>query len=221
MKIPIETLAEVGVIAVIRAHSADAAVEGVRALVAGGVTGIEITYTTPGAADAIRRVDVEFGDGVLLGAGTLRTPEQVAEAAAAGARFLVSPGFAPDLAAAMRATGLTTMIGALTPTEVMTAEAHGADVVKVFPAGLFGPAVIRNLTGPFPTTPFMPTGGVSASNVGDWVSAGVVAVGAGGDLVSSADLAVGRWDAVTERAAEFIAAYRTARSAVLTKEVRA
>lgn len=211
MKTPLHTITTVGVIAVIRAPSADAAVEGTRALVAGGVTGIEITYSTPDAAVAIARISREFGDSVLLGAGTLRTPDQVAQAADAGARFLVSPGFSPALAAAMGASGLSSMIGALTPTEVMTAEDNGADVVKIFPAGLHGPALIRNLRGPFPGTAFMPTGGVSADNVAEWVAAGVVAVGAGSDLVSTAELAAGRFELITQKAIEFIAAYRAAR----------
>jgi 2-dehydro-3-deoxyphosphogluconate aldolase/(4S)-4-hydroxy-2-oxoglutarate aldolase len=208
----VDVLTATGVIAVIRAPSAEAAVEGTRALVAGGVTGIEITYSTPNAAKAIRRIDAEFGDRVLLGAGTLRTSAQVAEAASAGARFLVSPGFDSDVAAAMRATGRTVMIGALTPTEVMVAEANGADVVKIFPAGLFGPPLIRSLRGPFPDTRFMPTGGVSATNVADWVAVGVVAVGAGSELVSSADLAQERFDIISARAGAFIGAYRAARA---------
>jgi 2-dehydro-3-deoxyphosphogluconate aldolase/(4S)-4-hydroxy-2-oxoglutarate aldolase len=212
VKLPLTSLTTTGVIAVVRAPSADAAVAAAHALSAGGVTGIEITYSTPDAAAAIRRIGDELGDAVLLGAGTIRTAGQAREAADAGARFLVAPGFRPELAAAMGATGLTTMIGAITPSEVMAAEESGADVVKLFPAGLFGPALVRNLRGPFPDVPFMPTGGVTVDNIGDWIAAGVVAVGAGSDLVSSGDLAAGRFDAVTEKARAFAAAYRSARA---------
>ncbi|WP_348789946.1 bifunctional 4-hydroxy-2-oxoglutarate aldolase/2-dehydro-3-deoxy-phosphogluconate aldolase [Leifsonia sp. NPDC080035] len=216
MKLSLSRLSAAGVIAVVRAPSADSAVEAAHALAEGGVTGIEITYSTPDAATAIRRIADELGDAVLLGAGTVRTATQAAESADAGASFLVAPGFRPTLAEAMAATGLTTMIGAITPSEVMAAEESGADVVKLFPAGLFGPALVRNLRGPFPDVPFMPTGGVTAANIGDWVAAGVVAVGAGSDLVSSSDLAAGRYDAITAKAREFASAYRAA-----TEEVAA
>lgn len=210
MKLPLSRLTATGIIAVVRAPSADSAVGAALALVAGGVTGIEITYSTPDAALAIRRISDELGGAVLLGAGTVRTAGQAREAADAGASFLVAPGFRPALADAMTATGLTTMIGAITPSEVMAAEESGADVVKLFPAGLFGPALVRNLRGPFPDMPFMPTGGVNAANIAEWVAAGVVAVGAGSDLVSSADLAAGRYEAITAKAREFDAAYRAA-----------
>lgn len=211
VKLSLSALSDVGVIAVVRAPSPDAAVRAAHALVAGGVTGVEITYSTPGAAGVIRRVREELGGAVLLGAGTVRTPAQASEAAEAGAEFLVAPGFRPGLAEAMVATGLTTMIGAITPSEVMAAEDHGADVVKLFPAGLFGPALVRNLRGPFPDVPFLPTGGVTVANVSEWVAAGVVAVGAGSDLVSSGELADGRFDAITAKARSFASAYRAAR----------
>lgn len=214
MKLSLSSLTATGVIAVVRAPSARAAVDAANALVAGGVTGVEITYSTPDAASAIRRVRDELGEAVLLGAGTVRTIEQAQEAADAGAQFLVAPGFRPALAEAMAATGCTTMIGAITPSEVMAATEHGADVVKLFPAGLFGPAIVRNFRGPFPDVPFMPTGGVSAENLHEWVSAGVVAVGAGSELLSSTDLSAGRFDAITEKARVFASAYRTAREGI-------
>ncbi|WP_158867377.1 bifunctional 4-hydroxy-2-oxoglutarate aldolase/2-dehydro-3-deoxy-phosphogluconate aldolase [Leifsonia sp. AG29] len=210
MKLALSRLTATGVIAVVRAPSAEAAVGAARALAAGGVTGIEITYSTPDAASAISRIADELGETVLLGAGTVRTPDQAREAADAGAAFLVAPGFRPAVADAMTATGLTTMIGAITPSEVMAAEESGADVVKLFPAGLFGPTLVRNLRGPFPDVPFMPTGGVNAANIAEWVAAGVVAVGAGSDLVSSADLAAGSYVTITAKASEFSAAYRAA-----------
>jgi 2-dehydro-3-deoxyphosphogluconate aldolase / (4S)-4-hydroxy-2-oxoglutarate aldolase len=142
-------------------------------------------------------------DAVLLGAGTLRTPAQAGEAVAAGARFLVAPGLDDELVAAMRATGVVTMAGALTPTEVMRAQALEVDVVKVFPAALGGPAYVRALRGPFPDVPFMPTGGVSAANLREWLDAGVVAVGAGGELCSTADIADGRFEAIETNARAF------------------
>ncbi len=214
MSAPIDSLADIGIIAVIRAPSADIAVDAVRAVVRGGVRGIEITYTTPDATAAIARISAEFADDVLLGAGTLRSPSQVADAVAAGARFLVSPGYDLEVAEAMSATGRTVMIGAITPTEVMAAERAGAHAVKLFPASLHGPALLRNLRGPFPETAFVPTGGITIANLGDWVKAGAVALGAGGELVSRSDLAGGRFDTITRRARGFVEACRAARGAL-------
>ncbi len=194
------------IVAVLRAPTAEVALSTVDALVAGGVTAIEVTYSTPDAAGVIREVARRHGAGVYLGAGTITTPEQAAEAAEAGAQFLVSPGSVPRIAAAIQATGCVTMLGVLTPTEVMVAQDLGADVVKVFPASLGGPAYLRALRGPFPNAVLMPTGGVNAGNLAEWFAAGAIAVGAGGDLVSSAAMASGDWLAITASARAFVAA---------------
>ena len=199
-------LESAALIAVIRAPDRESAVRGVEALVAGGVTGIEITYSTPDAPGVIAELDRRFGDGILLGAGTVRRPEEARRAADAGARFLVSPGTTTAVVAAMRETGRTVMAGALTPSEVMTAVDLGVDVVKVFPASLGGPGYLRSLRGPFPDVPFMPTGGVNADNLGEWFAAGAVAVGAGGELCSTADLAGGDFAGIEAKARRFAAA---------------
>jgi 2-dehydro-3-deoxyphosphogluconate aldolase/(4S)-4-hydroxy-2-oxoglutarate aldolase len=144
--------------------------------------------------------------------GTLTRPEQAESAMKTGAHFLVSPVCDPALVKAMVATGLLTMAGALTPTEVFQAYSLGSDVVKVFPGSLGGPAYIKALKGPFPFIPMMPTGGVSAGNVAEWYKAGVVAVGAGSELCA-ADLAKsGRFDEITQRAAEFVQVVNSSRS---------
>jgi 2-dehydro-3-deoxyphosphogluconate aldolase/(4S)-4-hydroxy-2-oxoglutarate aldolase len=196
-------LRETCVVAVIRAPDADGAVRAVDALVRGGVSGIEITYSTPDVPRVLETVAERHGDAVLLGAGTLRTPAQVSEAVAAGAEFLVSPGLDDELVGAMLASGAITMSGALTPTEVMRAERLGVHVVKIFPASLGGPAYVRSLRGPFPDTSFMPTGGVSVDNLHEWIAAGVVAVGAGSELCSAADIQAGRFDAIEAKARQF------------------
>ena len=155
----------------------------VDALVAGGVKGIEITYSTPNAeevvADAgaeIRRADpAGHGHADRAGPGSERRRPR-------GPSFLVSPVCEPELVRAMVASGLVVMVGALTPTEVFQAYRLGVDVVKIFPGSLGGPAYVKALKGPFPYIPMMPTGGVSAANVADWFAAGVVAVGAGSEL---------------------------------------
>lgn len=201
----LERLRATRVVAVIRAPGADGAIEAVDALVRGGVTGIEITYSTPDVPRVLAAVRERHGDGVLLGAGTIRTPDEAREAHAAGAEFLVCPGLDDEVVGAMLGTGATTMGGALTPTEVMRAAKLGVHVVKVFPASLGGPAYVKSLRGPFPDVPFMPTGGVSAGNIADWFAAGVIAVGAGSELCGAGDIADGRFDAIEQRAREFSA----------------
>jgi len=201
----IDRLREARVIAVIRAPSADGAVLAVDALVRGGVTGIEITYSTPDVPRVLETLAERYGDRIVLGAGTLRRPEQADAAVAAGARFLVCPGLDDDLVGAMGATGAVTMAGALTPTEVMRADRLGADVVKIFPASLGGPSYLRGLRGPFPDVAFMPTGGVSADNVDEWIAGGAIAAGVGSELCSSADIAGERWHAIEAQARRFSA----------------
>lgn len=196
------------VLAVLRAPSAESALLAADALVAGGVLGLEITYSTPDAPAVIRELDARYGSRIYLGAGTVMSADDAARAADAGARFLVSPGTHPVVTAAMKATGLVVMTGALTPSEVMAALEYGTDVVKIFPASLGGPAYLGSLRGPFPDVPFMPTGGVTPDNIGDWFVAGAIAVGAGSDLVSSADLAAGRYDEIERKARLFAAAAR-------------
>ena len=176
------------VIAVLRAPSAEAGIRATDALVAGGITGIEITYSTPDAAAVIREVRRRHGDAVYLGAGTVLEQAQASEAVEAGAEFLVSPGTEPALAAAMLDTGVTVLSGALTPSEVMTALRLGVQVVKLFPASLGGTAYLKALRGPFPQVSFVPTGGVNAGNLAEWLAAGAVAVGVGSDLTAAGDV---------------------------------
>lgn len=199
----VSTLAADVLVAVVRATDAAGAVRATDALVAGGVRGIEITYTTPGAGEAIAAIAERHGDTVTLGAGTIRTPEQAAEAVAAGARFLVSPGTRPELAAAMRETGAALLLGALTPSEVMAALDAGADLVKLFPAGLGGPGYLSGLRGPFPDVAFCPTGGVNPDTIAGWLGAGAVALGAGSELCSRALIDAGDWEAIERNARLF------------------
>ncbi len=199
-----------GVVAVLRAPSADHAVNAADALIAGGVSGIEVTYTTPDAPAAIREIAARHPDGVFLGAGTITRPDQAGEAVRAGARFLVSPGSTPDVANAMRATGVPMLLGAITPTEVMTALDLGADAIKLFPASLGGPALLKALHGPFPGTPIVPTGGVTVDNLAAWMAAGATAVGGGGELAPTSAILAGDWELLTRSAVQFIGAWHRA-----------
>ena len=186
-------LREAGVVATIRAPSAESAVRAVGTLVKGGITAIEVTYSTPDVPHVLRVLKAEFGERILLGAGTITRSGQAGEAAAAGARFLVSPGCVEPIIAEMKQTGVLYCPGALTPTEVMRALALGGQVVKIFPADLAGPRLLGALLGPFPGLLTMPTGGINPDNLGDWLAAGAIAVGASGDLCSHAAIARGDW----------------------------
>jgi len=209
----LEKIKTLGVLAVIRGPSAELTVKMVEALAAGGVTGIEITYSTPNAEDVVRTLVNKFGNEILIGMGTLTKPEQATCAKEAGAKFLVSPVCEPNLVKSMIASGLLTMAGAFTPTEVLQTYNLGVDVVKIFPGSLGGPAYVKALKGPFPYIPMMPTGGVSATNVGEWFAAGVVAVGAGSELCPPQLAKEGKFDEISKRAADFVKVIQTARSA--------
>ncbi len=207
----LQRIKELGLLAVIRGPSKELTLEMVAALVAGGVTGIEITYTTPNAAEVVAALAQRFGDQIVLGMGTLTQPAQAAEAAQAGARFLVSPHTEATLARAMVATGLPVMMGSFTPSEVIASVQLGSDVVKLFPGSLGGPAYMKALKGPFPNIPMMPTGGVDIDNIADWFAAGAVAVGAGSQLCPKNLAAAGKFDEITAIAQSFVTAVAAAR----------
>ena len=205
-------LRKLGLVSVLRGPSEELTLKMVDALVEGGVLGIEVTYSTPNAAEVVRALDGKYGDAILLGMGTLTLPEHAASAKEAGARYIVSPHCEERLGVAMVATGLAVMIGALSPSEVVRARQLGADVVKLFPGSLGGPDYLKALRGPYPDIPFMPTGGVEANNIADWFAAGAIAVGAGSNLCPTAWAKEGRFADITERAKEFAAAVGKARS---------
>ena len=210
-KLILKKIQELGLLAVIRGPSEDLTLKMVDALVTGGVTGIEITFTTPNALDVVKALEDDFGERIILGMGTLTQKEQAEAAMVAGAKFLVSPHTEKTMAKAMVATGLPTMMGALTPSEVMQARSYGSDVVKIFPGSLGGPAYMKSLKGPFPDIPMMPTGGVSSENLKDWFKAGAFAVGAGSNLCPKTLALAGEFDQITEIARGYVDAIEDAR----------
>jgi 2-dehydro-3-deoxyphosphogluconate aldolase/(4S)-4-hydroxy-2-oxoglutarate aldolase len=211
-QVVLRKLQELGLVAVLRGPSPDLTVKMVEALIAGGVLGIEITYSTPNAEEVVKLLDQNFGERIVLGMGTLTDPSQAQAAILAGAQFLVSPVCDSLLGKAMVATGKAVMIGALTPTEVLQAHRLGSDVVKIFPGSLTGPAYVKALKGPFPYIPMMPTGGVSAANVSEWFAAGVFGVGAGSELCPPNLAKEGKLTEITQKASEFVAAVNAARA---------
>lgn len=204
-----------GVLAVLRfdraAHLAPAA----RACAAGGVLGLEVTLTTPGALDAIAALaaDPELAAaGAVVGAGSVLSPEAAEAVIAAGARFVVSPVGEAELVAACRARGVPAVPGGFTPTELARLSAFGAPAVKLFPSTSLGPGYVRDVRAAMPHLCLIPTGGVTAENAGAWVRAGAAAVGAGSALADPALVAAGRLDEVTARARRFVDAVAGARA---------
>jgi 2-dehydro-3-deoxyphosphogluconate aldolase / (4S)-4-hydroxy-2-oxoglutarate aldolase len=199
-----------GLLAVIRAPDAGAARETARALAAGGLRFLELTLTTPDVLSIVEPLRNELPASTTIGIGTVRTAAQAREAHAAGAEFLVSPHAAPALVEAMVATGLPTLPGALTPTEIAGALDAGAQAVKLFPAATVGPGHVRALRGPFPGLAIVPTGGIALGDVDAWFAAGVSAIGAGSELTKCD----GRRGALEEQAEQWRAAVDRARAIV-------
>jgi len=200
----LQKIKQIGLLAVIRGPSKELTIKTVDALILGGVTGIEITYTTPQAEEVVSALKQSYGEEIILGMGTLTSPKQAQSAKEAGANFLVSPVCEPNLVKAMVYSGLAAMAGALTPTEIFQAYQMGIDVVKIFPGSLTGPKYIKAIHGPFPLIEMMPTGGVSKDNIRDWFEAGAFAIGAGSTLCPRTLALDGQFTEITKRAAEFI-----------------
>ena len=209
----VATLETCGVVAVIRLKDAGALRAVVDALAAGGVRALEVTMTVPGAIELIREITPSLPPDVVLGAGTVLDAETAQAAIEAGARYVVSPVFREEVLRVCHRFDVAALPGCFTPTEILGAWEAGADVVKVFPATALGPGYFRDLRGPFPELRLMPTGGVSLANAGEWIRAGAVAIGVGTALVDAEAVAARRFDEITERARQFVAAVAAARSA--------
>jgi 2-dehydro-3-deoxyphosphogluconate aldolase / (4S)-4-hydroxy-2-oxoglutarate aldolase len=206
----IQRLLDPGIIAIIRADSSEQLVEAAKALLAGGVTAMEVTMTTPNALEVIAAVTRQFGNAILMGVGTVIDPKTVVAAIAAGAEFIVTPVTKPQVIAAAREFDKPIASGAFTPTECLLAHESGADFVKLFPAELGGPSYIRSLLAPLPMLRIVPTGGVTPETAAAFLEAGCVALGAGSALVSKEILQKRDWAELKNRAARFVQAARAA-----------
>ena len=189
-----------GAVAVLRLRENGSAMRVIEALLAGGISGVEVTATTPGAIGVIDEAARRFGDDILLGVGSVLDVRTASEAVSAGARYVVSPVFHGAVLAEAHRLGVPAMPGAYTPSEIFAAHEAGADIVKVFPAEGLGPAFIRGVLAPMPFLRLMPTGGVTPDNVGDWIAAGAAAVGLGSALVDQSLIASGDFAALEARA---------------------
>ena len=200
----LDALLSSGVVAVIRMKDPERLSKVVMAIREGGVKCIEITMTVPGAVDVIAALVKTAPPDVLVGAGTVTDRGTANDVVSAGARFVVSPVYRPDVVAVTKAAGAVAIPGCFTPTEILTAWEAGADIVKVFPATSLGPKYFKDIAGPFPDIRLMPTGGVTVDNVGEWVKAGAVAVGIGSDLLDKKAIDEGRYEVLTEKAARMV-----------------
>lgn len=207
----LEAIADAGVVAVIRTSSAHELVNICTAMAEGGIVGVEITMTSPNALEAIREATSELGGKAIIGAGSVLDAETARACILGGADFVVSPVFNAGLVEMCRRYSKIVIPGAFSPTEILTAWQAGADVVKVFPATKLGPSFIKDVLGPLPQVKLTPTGGIDLGNMGDFLKAGAVFVGVGSSLVDKTLVAHGRWDELSARAAQFVAAAKNAR----------
>lgn len=201
-----------GIVAVVRAPDRAGLVEVIRALAAGGVTVAEVTLTVPNALDVIREARAALGDSVLLGAGTVLDGETCRAALLAGAEFIVSPTLSHDVIRVCRRYDKLVMPGAFTPTETLAAWEAGADIVKVFPAEVVGPAFFKAMRGPLPQIRLMPTGGVDLNTAADFLKAGACCLGIGSQLVDPKLVAARAFDQLRDLAAKYVEIVRKTRA---------
>jgi len=200
-----------GIVAVVRSESSASLVKVVQALAEGGVVAAEVTFTVPDAIEVIREVRRAVGDAVVLGAGTVLDPETARAALLAGAEYIVAPTLNLDVIRLCRRYDKAVMPGAFTPTEVLTAWEAGADIVKVFPADVGGPAYLKALRGPLPQVRLMPTGGVDLTTAEGFLKAGAACLGVGGALVDPKAIAAGDFARIRDLAAQYVAIVRRTR----------
>ncbi len=209
----LSAIKDVGVVAIVRTSSAESAIRTVEAIHAGGIRAVEITMTVPGAVGALEKVAARYGDRIVLGAGTVLDPETARIAMLAGAEFFVTPTLKLATVEMVKRYSKIMMPGAMTPTEVLTAWEHGADIVKIFPCGnVGGPKYIKALKAPLPHIEMAPTGGVNLSTTADFLKAGACAVAVGSDLVDKQTIAEGKYEVFTDRARQYVEVVRAARS---------
>lgn len=200
-----QILERIGLIPVLRARNSIQAHAVVEAMIAGGVTVVEVTMTVPGAVDVLKELKKEYGTKLLLGSGTVTTASQAEATIEAGAEFVVSPSFHPEVVARTRDLGKLSIPGALTPTEAITAWDAGADYVKIFPCSAVGGAsYLKALLAPFPHLKLIPTGGVTQETAASFIRAGARALGVGSDLVNLAAIDAGTPEVITNAARAYV-----------------
>jgi len=208
----LEQVLDCGIVAVVRLSKADHLVDAVRSLAEGGISVVEITFSVPNALAVLREVRDAVGDRVLLGTGTVLDGETARVALLAGADFIVSPTLNLDVVRLCRRYSKLAMPGAFSPTEILSAWEAGADIVKVFPAEVVGPAYFKALRGPLPHIRLMPTGGVDLNNAAAFLQAGACCLGVGSQLVDPKAVAARDFDRIRELARQYAAVVARSRS---------
>jgi 2-dehydro-3-deoxyphosphogluconate aldolase/(4S)-4-hydroxy-2-oxoglutarate aldolase len=204
-------LANLGIVAVVRLDDLSDAVSVTQALIAGGVRAVEFTFTNPRAGEAISAVRGATGDAGYIGAGSVLDPETARVAILSGAQYIVTPTTKPATIEVCNRYGVDTVIGAFTPTEMVTASEAGARYIKVHPASLGGPRYFKDVLAPLPHLRLIPSGGVSEENAADFIAAGAVAVAIGSNLVDAATVREKRWGELTARAEHLVTIVRAAK----------
>jgi 2-dehydro-3-deoxyphosphogluconate aldolase/(4S)-4-hydroxy-2-oxoglutarate aldolase len=200
-----ETIERVGLIPVLRAKNAAQALAVVQAMIAGGVTVVEVTMTVPGAIGVLKELKQEYGSRLLLGSGTVTTAAEAQATINAGAEFVVSPSLHPEVIQVTKTNGKLSIPGALTPTEVITAHRAGADYVKIFPCSAMGGApYLKALLAPFPFLSLIPTGGVTLDTAASFIQSGARALGVGSDLVNLSAVEAGQPEKITDTARAYL-----------------
>jgi len=207
----LEELRDTGAVAVIRTDRQDELLDIVGALAEGGVRFIEITMTVPNALEIVRLSCQKMGEMAYIGAGTVLDSQAARSVISAGARFVVSPVFDPEMVRYCNRYSIPVMPGAFTPTEVLSAWSNGADVVKIFPANIGGPKYFKDLKGPLPQVEILPTGGVDFTTAPQFIQAGACAVGIGGALVDPAAVKARDFEAIRKNAVKLLQTIRDAR----------
>ena len=208
----VQEVAASGVVAVIRMKEPDKLKAVVDALAEGGVRALEVTMTVPGAVGLIEQLAKGLPRGFQLGAGTVLDPETARQVILAGASYIVAPTLNLATIEMCHRYDVAAMPGCFTPTEILTAWQAGADIVKVFPATALGPQFFKDVRGPLPQVKMMPTGGVSLTNAGDWITAGAVAVGVGSALLDPKAIAENRFEVIADNARTVVASVAKARA---------
>lgn len=199
----LECIRQTGVVAIMRARSSDQLLAAADAIKAGGVNAIEVTMTTPGALDIVSQAVARYGADVFFGVGSVLDPESARAAILAGAQFVVCPTLDVRTIKLCNRYSVPVMPGAYTPTEILAAWEAGADIVKVFPASVGGPAYIKAVKAPLPQIKLMPVGGVDLDTAADFIRAGCEVVAVGSALVNQRLLDAREFDTIVERARRF------------------
>lgn len=192
-----------GIVAVVRSAESAPLVDVCRALAEGGVDVAEITFTVPDALDVLKAAKKAMGDRMLLGAGTVLDPETARAAFLAGAEYIVSPSLDLEVIGMSRRYGKLVMPGCFTPTEITKAWQAGADIIKVFPAEVVGPAFFKAVRGPLPQVRMMPTGGVDLNTAASFLEAGACCLGIGSQLIDPKAVSSRKFELISEKAAKY------------------